>query len=277
MKDFDMKRCWRTLRWYVSENKKNLLAWTTGFGIGFTFVQSTLIWVTNGHITAPENAVNPANHYHMAVASCSSVLYVITLLAIFMSCSVISNPLKTKQKRIAFFMLPATNVERYITMCCYAVVIVPLGIALAALVGDTLRALLFMLMGEDWAWGIRDMEQLMGNKPSASFWSQVAQEIIGDLVFAWLCSLFALGGIWLRKHSFATVGIALLTLTGLTAWSLTKLIPMLNVSGETVLFFAKYDGLFISLAMVAFIVLNYYVGYRLFKRFQIITPKWTNV
>ena len=30
-------------------------------------------------------------------------------------------------------------------------------------------------------------------------------------------------------------------------------------------------------SLVAFIVLNYWVGYRLFKRFQIITPKWTNV
>lgn len=275
MRNINMKRFWRTLRWYVSENKKNMIAWFAGVALGYMLVQTMLVWMTNGKIQGIESngIINP---YLLSVAAMTTVCYVCTFIAIMVACSCIFNPLKTKKKRIAFFMLPATNLERFLTVCAYGVIIIPVGIVLAAIVGDSLRALFFCILGEQWASGISGLIQFTG-EDNPSLTELITKNIESDLLFAWICSLFVLGGTLLRRHSFAIVSASLIAVVSLGSWCITKLFPDLNIDWEQMFILKYYSDYIVSIALIAFIVLNFWLSYRLFKRFQIITSKWKNL
>ena len=276
MKNFNMTRFLRTLRWYVGENKKSLTSWSVGFALGYMLLQSMLVWLTKGRLSDVVALADKVSAYQVSVISITSVCYVCMVVAVLVACSSIFNTLKAKQKRLDFFMLPATNLERFLAALIFSVVIIPFCIELAAIVGDSLRAFFFMLMGEQWVSGIIRLQFLTDNG-NFSFKDMMFNDTSDNILFAWICSIFVLGGTWLRKHSFAAVGLCMVALATVFAWSLKTFVPMIHLNDGMVAFINSYGDIIGFVLVIGLTVLNYWLSYRLFKRFQIVSPKWTNV
>ena len=262
MENFNLKRFGRTLYWYVSENRSTLIRWTIGSAIGVLLMEMLFVWIMTSKVQMGEA------FYIQSVLMGTGVCIVAIMFAVLVAWSSIFNPLKTKQQRTAFFMLPATNLERYLTAFLYGVVLWPLCIILAYIIGDALRSLFFMLLGHNWLTGISTM--MHSTNHEGSLWVGIEDDIFDYLSFAWVCSAYVLGGTLLRKYSFATVSGFFILLSGISAAFIVKCIPVIKLNSGIIFCLA-------SIALVAFTVFNFWYSYRTFTRFQIITNKLTNV
>ena len=129
MKRFDINRFFRTLRWLITENKQKLMLWTSGSAVGVFLMQMFFYMMIR-------NSQEPYMNY---IAMVMGFCFFFVILASMISISGLFSDLNTKQRRIAFFSLPAANLEKYLALVVYVGVVNVACIFLAYVVGDTLR------------------------------------------------------------------------------------------------------------------------------------------
>ena len=270
MKNFNIKRFWYTFRWYISENRGNLIAWGLGLAVAFLLADLLSIWIvmqsTNGLAvlsTTPQ--------------ATSGFTIMIALIALLIAYSSVFSTLKNKQKRIAFLTLPATNLERYLTALAYVLIVWPLCIYLAFLLSDLLRMVVVALLGGGWHW---QGNLLLPFRLNGITWNSVIQNLSEHSFVLWISSIYVLGGTLFRKRSFPIVTFALIIL------AIVFIVVCVQVANHYEGSFTfKFDTLsnrrtlsiVISLVFIGLSLLNFNWSYRIFKRFQIITSNWFNI
>ena len=264
MESFNIKRFWRVLRWYVSGNRGTLVRWLAGTALGVFAVESIYLWVVIRNTMIPSEYY--ANHVTPAAMFCSVCL----MIAVFYAMSSIFSSLRKKQQRIAFFMLPATQSERYLSTWLFAAVLVPLCIFVAFFVGDSLRALLFMIFGWEWQSGwINVMKE----------WGMDLNDVSSDIIMIWVGSVYVLVATVLRKNHFLFASLFFFVLLGIAGgcmvYTMKHIFP--GMDADTVLTVGRIVKYAIPSLLAVAAVANYWLSYRLFKRFQIITSKTTNL
>lgn len=190
----------------------------------------------------------------------------------------VMEPMSAKAKRIAFLMVPATCLEKYLWRLIYATVGFAVSFAVALLATDVTYLLLNSIFGEE------EYRSLAGFAIGVYLnWNSLALDDSWLLtswayVFtAWGYSLFVVGGtVWRRRAFVKTVGCILLAfLLLLTA------VQWVPVSAEhsfyewvhTVMADEGKATVAVSLLTIVFFlftVLNLWLGYRLFRRSQIV-------
>ena len=217
----------------------------------------------------------------------------------------------SKQQRGTWLMIPATNLEKFLSLIVYVTVICGLCAIVGYILGDCLRMgclwigaqlsadpamkafEVYNYNGVDgtynlWSstvyWLFCDMTpHLLTVWGSSIYWSwfEWASWIVHTLIAIWIHSLFTLGGTLLRKYAFVTTGLFWIAIMLLFMGSLTHF--NVSVFGNVTL----ADGTIVTmkvntLAYVLMVVLpllsyfNYRASFHIFKGFQLITNKWTN-
>lgn len=247
-----------------------------GVALGTFALQSFFIWVSGYAVQSRSTAAA-----YETVRSTVETGVVTSILCIFICILIIvSNvftPLKDKCKRIAFFILPTSNLERYLTALVFAILICPLCIIVAAFAGDLLRAFVFMLAGRGWDSGLEFVIPTIFSNDITT-WSKVKEAVFSNLSVVWVGSCYILGASYLRRFNFATTSILLIAISATVSYVCIQVI-MATGSTTSGNIMTSIDGLFwtFTITMVVFIVFNVWCSYQLFKRFQIITPKTTQV
>lgn len=281
MRNFNIKRFWRTFRWYFIENRRRLLSWCLGLALAFMLIES-IIMISMLRQTATFS-VEGLSLQSVAVMSSFVFCAVVGVVAVFVAFSTIFSFLKTKQKRIAYLTLPATNVERYLAALLFAVVVWPICIFIAFALGDTLRMLVFGLLGEGWLSSLRliyDTFTLSFKSGWDITWVGKAGFLLKFASWLWSCSLFILGGTWFRRGAFVIVTFAQIAFTAFCSWLLIKLF---GTNGQIVIDMfdhiqhAHVLSYLVILAVTAVALFNFWLSYQIFKRFQIVPSKWTNI
>ena len=190
----------------------------------------------------------------------------------------VMEPMATKAKRIAFLMVPATNLEKYLWRLIYVTVGFVVSFTVALLATD----LTYLLLNSIFGW--EEYRSLAGFAIGVYLnWNSLALDDSWLLtswayVFtAWGYSLFVVGGtVWRRRAFVKTVGCILLAfLLLLTA------VQWVPVSAEhsfydwvhTIMADEGKATVAVSLLTAVFFlftVLNLWLGYRLFRRSQIV-------
>ena len=272
MENFNIKRFGHTFRWYFCENRGRLLAWTAGLALGIFVVESLLLWISLAKIEGlklTSEIITPV---------CGPIIKLCAVVTLWFVFSQIFSTLRTKQKRIAYLTLPATNLERYLAAFLMTVVVWTIFVLLAIALGDTLRMVFFGLLGKGWASGVAAYFSLGSN--SLTGWEKVMNNITQFSLSTCIYSAFILGGTWFKKREFLFTGMILIVLTTTLVWLCEQLHfnfefwtkdAVTNEVHMTWLVYPSFIGfLFLSL-------LNIWGSYQIFKRFQIITSKWTNI
>lgn len=276
MKSFNIKRFWRTFRWYMSKRRGELATWTLGLAIIIMLFEALF-----SLIFYKTNATDPILSRQVPIIIFAQGMF-LALIAGLIALSTIFKPLNNKQKRIAYLTLPATNQERYLTCLLYTIVVWPVCIFLALCLGDTLRMVLFGLLGKGWHSGlILSLNAYLAKLPTSTPSHWAANLLNLSLAF-WGISIYILGGSWFRKRAFAIVTLALFFLNVILLYAIGK---YLGNNHELIFTLAKYftptTAKVIVSVLSAFIfgvaLFNFWLSYRFFKRFQIITSKWINV
>lgn len=186
--------------------------------------------------------------------------------------------MSTKAKRIAFLMVPATSLEKYLWRLIYVTVGFAVSFAVALLATDVTYLLLNSIFGEE------EYRSLAGFAIGVYLnWNSLALDdnwlltVWSFVITLWGYSFFVLGGAFWRRRAFVkTVGcilLAFLLLLTAVQWVPLSAEHSFYEWVHTVMADEGKATVAVSLLTIVFFlftVLNLWLGYRLFRRSQIV-------
>lgn len=290
---FDRTRFVKLLKWEMMTERKDYMRFAIGIALTLTFLFCATI------ISRYFDDVNGYTEDLIIMFKKSTVMilsnlaWTVYLFAIFLGASFVFKNVATKQQRIAFFSLPASNLEKFLVRLFHVMIGYPLCFLVALAFADIMQLFLsfILLKGPDYSVVVKMITML---------YSPIYNEISGEVIKG--CLLF--------PHGFTLVGV-MESLSYLTffafnyafwifcgtlfrrnAWLLTLasqvVIGFVVIMILRVLCFPSIGNslnessalalayLCIAIAWVV-IALMYWGSYRLFSRMQVINNKWLNV
>lgn len=190
----------------------------------------------------------------------------------------VMEPMSAKAKRIAFLMVPATCLEKYLWRLIYVTVGFAVSFAVALLATDVTYLLLNSIFGEE------EYRSLAGFAIGVYLnWNSLALDdnwlltVWSFVITLWGYSFFVLGGTFWRKRAFVkTAGcilLAFLLLLTVMQWVPLSAEHSFYEWVHTVMADEGKATVAVSLLTIVFFlftVLNLWLGYRLFRRSQIV-------
>ena len=290
---FDKTRFVKLLKWEMMTERKDYMRFAIGIALTLTFLFCATIISryfddVNGY---PEDTLIM---FKKDIVMILSILaWTVYLFAIFLGASFVFKNVATKQQRIAFFSLPASNLEKFLVRLFHVMIGYPLCFLVALAFADIMQLFLsfILLKGPDYSVVVKSVTALF-----TPIYSDLNGEIIkGCLLFPngftlvgimeSLCypTFFAFNyAFWIFCGTLFRRNAWLLTLAsqvviGFVVIMIIRVFPFpsignsLNESSALALAY-----LCIAIAWVV-IALMYWGSYRLFSRMQVINNKWLNV
>lgn len=263
---FSPHRCYAVAHHHLRSNLRTYIYMLIGLAIGLFAIEFFCFRSNNGMF-------NPNAHYAYFYENLAGSQWVCFFIVSYALVSITFSFLKTKQSRIAYLMLPATNAEKFVAHTLFTVIFILVGFAVAYVVGDLLRILLFAIMGGDTTsavpYFLRSVAKTRCN--FTRFDGTVQWDILLFVVgfFLWAYSCYLLGSVVFRRRAFLKtilVQMAILYLFGLSVTT-TKHETSIYIDVTDHQEFIKW--VFIS-GIYLFTVLHVWVAYRLHNRLVVI-------
>lgn len=275
MKNFDMNRFGRTLRWSALMTRKEAL--TNLASMTFAFAVLAVVQVMSSR-NVPDIVAE-----HNFQSFTSFALFVFLIICSIGGCWIFNN-MKTKEQRITFKMLPATDLEKFVVRALYATIVWWLMAFVAFCLADLFRMLVSLIAGVSIT---GSAVPLFLSMIFANTDVNINTLNSGDVAFAaaiytmanawafWAHSLYILGGTLFRRRQFVLTTLAH-SIIGLV------FTPML------IHFVDSSDSLALRDSLVAIVwtaaavfavwgLLDWWLSYRIFRRMQVINNKWLNI
>lgn len=275
MKNFDISRFGSVLKWNALMTKKEIL--TNTASMTFAFVVLAVVQVMSSR-----------NESDMVVADNFNSFTSFALFVFLIICSIggcwIFNNMKTKEQRITFKMLPATDLEKFVARALYATVVWWLMGFIAFCLADLFRMLISLIAGIDIVKSaIPDFLNMLfgGNDHNISIFGETDMTYVLPLTFAanawafWVHSLYILGGALFRRRQFVLTTLAH-CIIGL---AFTPIIVDFVDSLDK----ATAEQMFCTVMWTAgsvftlLFLFNWWLSYKIFRRMQVINNKWLNL
>lgn len=268
MNSFSFDRFGKTLRWYLGVNARTLLMWMAGVSVGTFLIELILCW--NSREVIP-------------------MFFTVGLMITYGICiSTMFYGLNKKPKCETFLMLPASHLEKFLTVVIYVTFICGIALFLSFIVGDSLRMVFRCLaFGDEWVSATpKVLDNLIPNilkhdeihVYSLSF--MVMNLIVGYGFMLWFHSLYTLGATLLRRYSFVATSVVLILSLSLLSWVLNSFeVSMFNSQWDGNAYVGEEVGVMgyvLALVMPLLSIFNYWASFHIFKGFQLITNKWFN-
>ena len=275
MKNFDMNRFGRTLRWSALMTKKEAL--TNLASMTFAFAVLAVVQVMSSRNVSDIVAENNFQSFT------SFALFVFLIICSIGGCWIFSN-MKTKEQRITFKMLPATDLEKFVVRALYATVVWWLMAFVAFCLADLFRMLVSLVAGVS----IKGSAvPLFFSMISANTDVNINTLNSGDVAFAaaiytmanawafWAHSLYILGGTLFRRRQFVLTTLAH-SIIGLV---FTPMLIHFVDSSDSLAFRDSLVAIVWTAAAVFAVwgLLDWWLSYRIFRRMQVINNKWLNI
>lgn len=288
----------------VEHRWSNIAAFFTLF-VAFLVCQFTqmneLIEISHIH-----SSISPEQYMPSLAANCTAFFYgVLALTLMCAAADMCGVPLKTKGRGLNYLMMPATNMEKFVARALVNTILLIVMAFAALLLADLVRMLFVPLfeVKEFYGFTLPRILVALGNPFSAAYsaggevWGPTVDgtvRVIGfstyygavnvtTIVAAFLFahSLFILGGCVWRKAAIIKIWITQIVVTSAIAWIFVKLEPyVLPWLGDvlTSLFETEQQAgmTLMSIAipvLLALTALNWWLGYRLFSRKQVVAPQ----
>ena len=290
---FDKTRFVKLLKWEMMTERKDYMRFAIGIALTLTslFCASIISRYFDDVNGYTEDLIIMFKKDTVMILS--NLAWTVYLFAIFLGASFVFKNVATKQQRIAFFSLPASNLEKFLVRLFHVMIGYPLCFLVALAFADIMQLFLsfILLKGPDYSVLVKSVTALF-----TPIYSDLNGEIIkGCLLFP---NGFTLVGIMesLSYPTFFAFNYAFWIFCGTlfrrNAWLLTLASQVvigfvvimiirvfcspsvgnsLNESSALALVY-----LFIAIAWVV-IALMYCGSYRLFSRMQVVNNKWLNV
>lgn len=227
--------------------------------------------------------------YAICVENTTNFCVFFFVISMLFGATGIFSVLKDTRKRIAYLMLPASNLEKYVNSLIQSTVVVAIVTFVAFFCADSIRTLMAPVFGHEMIWGVPSF--LSHLKPYSSY-PISAPDI--DKVYQWWLgfffaigailyfhSLYMLGGTAFRRQQFLFTTLFLV----LCFIIIVNILHHIDFEGNiNLLSYDEQNGLHVHPAMYVIMAclylltcFNYWLSYRIFCRVQAINNKWLNV
>ena len=262
MIQFNINRFGKLARWSLTNDRKYHVK--TFFQ---TLVIMTLVYVFFTSITITFGKEN-ANYRACALATI--ILFVSTFVV---GSSFMFYSMDRKHDMQALLMLPASNFEKYLMRYMSWILLLPLYLV-ATVAADLVQYVFGLLVGHEEVRFVASATMEMLGK----VWSQVPAEkhhivVVGLLLlFLWFQSVYALGATFFRtkKYNWIPTTAIIIVLVLLMVWLSPDKGKIELVKDDTA------SDIVMNVVYVVWVVLNFWLSYRLFCRQQVI-GKYVNV
>ena len=288
---------------FVEHRWSNIAAFFTLF-VAFLVCQFTQMnkLIEISHI----RSISPEQYMPSLATNCTAFFYgVLALTLMCAAADMCGVPLKTKGRGLNYLMMPATNMEKFVARVLVNTILLIVMAFAALLLADLVRMLFVPLfeVKEFYGFTLPRILVALGDPFSAAYsaggevWGPTADgtvRVIGfstyygavnvtTMVAAFLFahSLFILGGCVWRKAAIIKIWITQIVVTSAVVWIFVKLEPyVLPWLGDvlTSLFETEQQAgmTLMNIAipvLLALTALNWWLGYRLFSRKQVVAPQ----
>lgn len=287
---FSFPRIAMVMKREIMENWKTNLYRLIGIYAAFTLVM-ILNMLKSGSNSNPQMAFQQYSTTVMGM-----FIFIIGIASLTYAANIMENMI-TKEKRIAFLMLPATMVEKFVARFLIVTVGLVVAVVVAASLAEITRYLVLPLFNvpetfhQSVLYQVLSMASLDGEQAyrgSGYGLNMPYQNWLGEMCgwafLIWSHSLYILGGsYWYKKPFFKTLG-ALIFISILCSVLSVHIISWVGNDGMRS--FAEWlEANFqwmtlnklLSLGVAffsAFTMFNWWLSYRLFTRSQVIKPKF---
>lgn len=274
MSNFDIKRFVSVALWQYRMSMKNVLSFTVG--LSFAYLGLLFTWL----YPALKGGVGEGYASLMHTVEMCTLVYLITIV---ISGAWIFADMNGKGKLITLKMLPATDLEKYLVRLLSITLGALAAGVVAFLLADAMRIVVCLIVGVDYvAFCLPDFLAMFftnadvpdtvaggaGHYPAAT-------NFLGWAWCFWAQSLYVLGGTLLRRYQFAVTSAVHAVLFVVMSVAVVFTVDDLGlfVTDE------RNGGLFCSVGTVFAVIalLNWWLGYKVFSRMQVINNKWINL
>lgn len=290
-KFFSFPRIAMVMKREIMENWKTNLYRLIGIYAGFLLVMVFTMSKQASSYSDPQVAFQ---HY------CSNVLgafvLIIGIFGIVYAANIMENMI-TKEKRIAFLMLPATMIEKFVARFLIVTVGLAVAVFVAASLAEITRYLLLPLFNvpetfhQSVLYNLLSMASVDGEqiyRGSGYAMNMLYQNWLGELCgwafLVWSHSLYILGGsYWYKKPFFKTLGTLMLISILCSVLSVHIISWVGNDGMRSFAEWLEANSQWMTLNKLlslgvaffsAFTMFNWWLSYRLFTRSQVIKPKF---
>lgn len=273
MKQFDIKRFGRLTKWSLVCGWKSWLKVYVIWSLAWFFVFAIMTWTQHG-----VDFNGQAEHMTTQMGG----FYLIGLFIAWFSIapSQVGVFLKTKQERIGFLSLPATNLEKFVANFAMIYIGYFIVTILGGWTADILRFIFKALIGD-----YSSNMVMLGVARSFLDFPQDAVNIQGGISLStvhmieftvamgcvYVYSLYLLGGVVFRKSQWLMSSIVIMILLMMSVAFVNKCF-VVNGEAEAIAFFKGLCAVFAALS-----IFNVWASYKVFTRMQVINNKWTNL
>lgn len=279
MEKFSFKRFFRVLNWFLRTNSKQLLMWFAGAATCVFLMQMVVtctgVVVKSAGGNTYTMGFTPENYKHALFVVKSIVLVVMSIATLFVLSGVFRQ-LNKKQKAISFLMLPAANKEKYWVLLVYVTVAWTLCLFLGYVVADVLRMVIVPMFKDLPYVSTLTDPNLFFVVTEGHVVQKITASVYSLISIIWVHSCYIAAGSVFRKNGFAIASAGLLLIVALFEKVWTKNFgSLISVKDNTLS--VNYLVWVVVFVLLAWAVYNYRLSYRLFKNFQVINNKRTNL
>lgn len=274
---FDINRFYNLMRYEVLSESKNFLRGLLGLTMGLTFY-FCLIYYAVKDSPSPEKFQN-------IYLQCENAAYFAFFCVMFVAGCMIFKNMLTKQQRISFMALPASNLEKFIARFLWTNVGYLLMVILSTIFADILLALFSLCLGE----GVHG--SVVFAICERLFDGHGCMRISGNRLPDFYFYLWMTTVVFFFQSSWTFIG----TLFRKNAWLWAICLKVLFGSvfvvfldSEPFWFTSFYSSLYDAIGVrwmvlshsvlgLAASALLYWGSYKLFVRMQVINNKWVNI
>ena len=279
MEKFSFKRFFRVLNWFLRTNSKQLLMWFAGAATCVFLMQMVVtctgVVVKSAGGNTYTMGFTPENYKHALFVVKSIVLVVMSIATLFVLSGVFRQ-LNKKQKAISFLMLPAANKEKYWVLLVYVTVAWALCLFLGYVVADVLRMVIIPMFKDLPYVSTLTDPNLFFVVTEGHVVQKITASVYSLISIIWVHSCYIAAGSVFRKNGFAIASAGLLLIVALfeNVW-IKNFGSLISVEDNTLS--VNYLVWVVVFVLLAWTVYNYRLSYRLFKNFQVINNKRTNL
>ena len=272
--NFQFSRLLMVMRWDVFTNLKTYLNMT----LGMTFALLPIL-IMQLYQLSKQDQLSP-DTIDLSYWGMSQYVLMISSIAMYMMATQIFMVMKTTGQREQFLMLPASNLEKYISRFLFSTLGAAVAMITAIVVSDLVQLIFsfVLLPGHHQSVCLSIMALLW------KIWTTFIESIdsAGALMLSLLImtcgvlvhSFFILCGTLFRKHTIVVSGILFIVMIYLVIYVIE------SVPGTITTCLMHGDNSWIFCLLIAELLLagfQYWLSYKVFTRMQVICNRWINL
>ena len=266
MKNFNMTRFGHVLKLDFAEGRKAMMWGAVCMLLLYLFF-FWFAWNIGMHVSAVNDWDTYVKGLCQAVAGFSMMAMYIYFL---ITASTLYRGEQKKQQRIAWLMLPATNLEKFLSRWIYMLVFMLVGGVLTIVLADCIHIIWLQIADHP----VHSMTKtLVHNLPHTSQYNTLIEIVNIYLSFVVIHSLFLLGGVFFKKFHFIATSAILAIVFSVIVWTINSL-GYRDTPTQSDPTMSDIVWMCINTGIITVFT---WLAYWLFCRYQVVTHKFANI